>query len=295
MVSDAPPVRDGGTQSGTFCQRLLRIARLQGPWDPQSVDLSEDEDQWSSLCSNERDQFLHLGALFLSGEEAVARDLSPLIELVTAEQRLDEADYLHAFLLEETTHVAFFEGFMTQVCRVPRNVPDFPSNAYRCVMQEELPAALQRLRSDSSPEAQVRAVATYHMTVEGIMAETGYFLLSRVLSTKRLLPGTQLALARLRRDESRHIAFGSYFVGRLVAEHGNTVYGAFLQRMIELKPLVEESTRQLIASLGTEEATGIGLSDVFAYSARRFAPRIRYIQRARAIHPATFSANGHRI
>lgn len=277
----------------TFSQRLLRIAQLQGAWDPRSLDLSEDQHQWESLATEDRAPFLHLCTLFLGGEEAVVRDLSPLIVLMAAERRPDEADYLRSFLLEETTHVAFFEGFMERVCRTPRSAPDFPCTAYRCIMEEELPAALEGLKRDSSPEAQVRAAATYHMTVEGIMAETGYFLLDRILTRKRLLPGTQPAIARLRRDESRHIAFGVYYVGRLVAEYGNPVYKAFLRRMIELKPLVEESTRQLMAALGTEETIETGLRDVFAFSAARFAPRIRYIQRARTMRQASMAANEH--
>ena len=78
MVSEVPSVEDESPWSETFSRRLLRSARLQGAWDPQSLDLSKDQHQWELLTTEDRAPFLQLCTLFLGGEEAVVRDLSRL-------------------------------------------------------------------------------------------------------------------------------------------------------------------------------------------------------------------------
>jgi ribonucleoside-diphosphate reductase beta chain len=93
----------------------------------------------------------------------------------------------------------------------------YHSSNYRTIFYEMLPQALQQLQHDVSAEAQVRASVTYHMVVEGILAETGYHAYFTVLEKHNILPGTRQGVYLLKRDESRHIAYGVYLLSRLVA------------------------------------------------------------------------------
>ena len=75
---------------------------------------------------------------------------------------------------------------------------------------------MNRLRDDHSADAQIRAAATYNMIVEGVLAETGYRSYFLALERNELMPGLREGLAYVKRDESRHIAYGVHPLSRLV-------------------------------------------------------------------------------
>jgi ribonucleoside-diphosphate reductase beta chain len=87
------------------------------------------------------------------------------------------------------------------------------------IFYEALPQALNRLTTDSSPEAQVIASVTYNMIVEGVLAETGYHTFYTTLRNNALMPATTHGIDLLKQDESRHIAYGIFLISRLVAEN----------------------------------------------------------------------------
>ena len=95
----------------------------------------------------------------------------------------------------------------------------FSGENYRSIVYEALPHALQRLRHDPSPSAQIRASVTYNMIVEGVLAETGYHAYFTILERNNLMPGMRRGIYLLKQDESRHIAYGVFLLSRLVAEH----------------------------------------------------------------------------
>ncbi len=134
---------------------------------------------------------------------------------------------------------------------------------------------------DGSPEAQVRAAVAFHMVVEGVMAQAGLYLLRRMLGQRGLLPSLEQAIRLVHRDEARHIAYGVFLLCRLVIEHGNRAYGAFLQRMSALKPPIEQFTRELMGALGRDNAFGIKTEELEEFSQRQFAIRVGRIIRAR--------------
>jgi ribonucleoside-diphosphate reductase beta chain len=82
---------------------------------------------------------------------------------------------------------------------------------------QALPEAMERLWTDSSAAAQIRAAVTYNMVAEGVLAETGYHAYFKVLERNDLMPGQRKGLRLLKQDESRHIAYGIYLLSRLVA------------------------------------------------------------------------------
>jgi ribonucleoside-diphosphate reductase beta chain len=296
IVQDAAgrPGAAQGLDRGSFPMRLWRKAKRHGTWDPEDVDFARDRDDWAALPAFRRERVLQLCALFHAGEEAVTLDLLPLLRVVAAEGRMEEEIYLTSFLWEEAKHVDVFDRFFAEVAGAPGDLSRFWHPSYRRILDRELPDSLRRLDQDPSPEAQVRASVTYNLVVEGMMADTGYHLFDHMLADG-VLPGLRRAVALLRRDESRHVAFGLYFISRLIAEHGDRAYGAFLARMSELKPVVEDSTRQFLGFFDGPHPPGIGMDDLMRYSRERFASRLQRIIRARTLTLADLRAPARRI
>jgi ribonucleoside-diphosphate reductase beta chain len=119
---------------------------------------------------------------------------------------------------------------------------------------------------------------TYNMIIEGVLAETGYYTYHRMLGKRHLLPGLQQLTGLVKRDESRHIAFGVYFLSRLIAEHGAEAWTTFEHYMKELLPLALElysNSAALTVTFGIEKA------EVIAYAMAQFQKRYDRIARSR--------------
>ncbi|MBR9990504.1 MAG: R2-like ligand-binding oxidase, partial [Gemmatimonadetes bacterium] len=216
--------------------RLWRKAKRFGIWNPDDIDFSRDREDWNRLNAVEQDLLLRLTGMFLAGEEGVTIDLLPLIMTIAREGRLEEEMFLTTFLWEEAKHVDFFHnGFLRNVAPDAGGLGRFHSPAYRRIFCHELPAAMGALLSDPGPAAQVRAAATYNMIVEGVLAETGYEAYFAALKQQDLMPGLRQGLTHLKRDESRHIAYGVFLLSRLIAED-RSLWDTAEARMNELFP-----------------------------------------------------------
>jgi ribonucleoside-diphosphate reductase beta chain len=99
------------------------------------------------------------------------------------------------------------------------------------------------------------------------------------------------AMMLLQRDESRHIAYGMYFLSRLIQENGESAFTAFLDRINELTPLVREATQVLARSL-TSASDHLGARELIAVSQQTFVRRVQRIARARTATPADLHAPG---
>jgi ribonucleoside-diphosphate reductase beta chain len=207
-----------GLQRDALPMRLFEKAKRLGVWNPTDIDFGQDTADWRQLSLDEQDILLHLTALFQAGEEAVTLDLLPLMMAIAGEGRLEEELFLTTFLFEEAKHTDFFHRFLAEVAQLSSfELSRYHSSNYRTIFYEMLPQAMQQLQHDVYAEAQVRASVTYHMVVEGILAETGYHAYFTVLEKHNILPGTRQGVYLLKRDESRHIAYGVYLLSRLVA------------------------------------------------------------------------------
>jgi ribonucleoside-diphosphate reductase beta chain len=206
-----------GLRHDILPMRLYHKAKRLGVWDPRSIDFSQDKHDWQMLPEEIKEQLRGLIAGFQAGEESVTLDLLPLIMVIANEGRLEEEMFLTTFLWEEAKHVEFFRRFIDEVMQEKSNLNELHGPGYRKIFYEELPQAMSALLTDSSPAAQVRASVTYNMFVEGVMAETGYKGFYDVLSQAHIMPGLKLGIGYLKRDESRHIAYGVFLISRLIA------------------------------------------------------------------------------
>ncbi len=208
---------EGGLNHALPPMRLYHKAKELGVWNPQHIDFSGDQKDWQALSDTERDVIIRLTSLFQAGEESVTLDLLPLIMTIAKEGRIEEEMFLTTFLWEEAKHTEFFRRFIDEVTGVTIDLTPYHSDSYKHIIYEELPASLHALTTDPSPANQVKASVTYNMIVEGVMAETGYHGYYAMLDRNKILPGLKEGIGLLKRDESRHIAYGVYLLSRLVA------------------------------------------------------------------------------
>ena len=264
-----------------FPLRLYQKAKRLGVWDPATFDFTRDRRDWESLDDLQRETILSLTSLFVAGEEAVTLDLLPLVLAIAREGRIEEELYLTTFLFEEGKHTELFSRFLHEVAGSPSDLDRFHVPSYRTIFYEQLPATMERLLTDTSSEALARAAVTYNMIVEGVLAETGYHSYHESLAANGLMPALCRALVEIKRDESRHIAYGVYLLSRLVAEEPD-VWDVIEARMQELFPyalgVVTETFEQYE---GGVTPFGLELSTFADFATAQFGKRYDRISRAR--------------
>jgi len=69
--------------------------------------------------------------------------------------------------------------------------------------------------------------------VEGVLAETGYFSFYNALEAEGIMPGLLKGIGYLKKDESRHIAYGTFLLQRLIKEDPE-LYDVVTGKMEEL-------------------------------------------------------------
>jgi ribonucleoside-diphosphate reductase beta chain len=263
----------------SFPMRLFEKAKRLGVWNPADIDFSQDRADWEAMDAERRRAILRLTTRFMAGEEAVTIDLLPLVLAIARQGRLEEEMFLTTFLFEEAKHTDFFNRWLREVAGSPR-LPRAPEPTIQ-LFDVELPEAMNALLEDQSPVALARASVTYNMVIEGVLAETGYHNYHRSLAVNGLMPGLCAGLVNIKRDESRHIAYGVYLLSRLVAED-EAVWPAIEQRMQELRPLMEEIIRSGYETY-PDGVSPFGLrgAEFSAFADNQFRKRYERIAKAR--------------
>lgn len=274
--------------------KLWEKAKRLGVWNPADIDFTRDAEDWTRLSPKEKEMLLRLTTQFQAGEEAVTLDLLPLIQVIAAEGRIEEEMFLTTFLFEEAKHVDFFHRFFTEVVRDAQPGPEYMTPSYRYVFEEALPAALQALTTDASPAAQVRASTTYNMVVEGILAETGYYAYYKILDTHNIMPGTREGVTYIKRDESRHIAYGIYLLSRLMAED-ESLWDVVEETMNGLLPYTLGLISEGFAVYGGDVPFGMSEQDMSEYAMGQFTKRLERVRGSRGLSLEAVAAETHRI
>jgi ribonucleoside-diphosphate reductase beta chain len=275
----------GGLRHDILPMRLYHKAKRLGIWDPRSIDFSQDIQDWQNFNDGERETILGLTALFQSGEEGVTLDLLPLILTVAREQRLEEEMFLTTFLWEEAKHTEFFRRFLDEVAHDTSDLARYHTPSYRTLFYEELPKTMNALLTDHSLEAQLRASVTYNMIIEGVLAETGYYSYYDMLERNNVLPGLRQGIGLLKRDESRHIAYGVFLISRLVSQQPDLweIVEQEMNRLLVLAlGVVSESSEDAIDLPPEELPFGFQPQAYLEYATTQFTKRLSRIERARA-------------
>lgn len=258
---------------------LWEKAKRYGIWNPAALDFTQDRRDFDALGEEHRDLFLRAAANFVAGEEAVTLDLLPLIQVIASEGRLEEEMFLTSFLWEEAKHVDFFSRFLAEVTGVNGGLDHYCGASYRTLFYEKLPQNLHALKTDASPAALVRASTTYNMVVEGMLAETGYHIFFHVMDREGILPGFREGIQNLKRDESRHIAYGVHLLSRLLAADPGLI-AVFEETMADLFPLGYGVIDEIFGVYGEQVPFGLEPGEFLAYATGQYEKRLGRIHRA---------------
>lgn len=221
-------------------------------WDPRDIDCAADKPDWANLDPVETQLMLGTVAGFLVGERGVTHDLAPLQQALRREKgRMEEEMYLTMQLMEEAKHVEFFQMWMNDALPGVPGV-DLPLPPARGnVFSEVLPQTFAVLLEDRSPLAQMKASCLYHMIVEGVLAETGYKIFHAAFEKRDWFRGLKEGIRQIQLDEARHIAFGTYFLQRLIRENPS-LGPAFEEEMERLRPAGESIVDQVFEVYGAD-------------------------------------------
>jgi hypothetical protein len=204
---------------------LVRLYRLweENNWSAYEIDFTQDARDWRERLTPLQRRAAHWNyALFLHGEEAVARTLAPFVgALWTQEQRV----FITTQIVDEARHHVFFSRFMREVVGDGQDMASTLDAAtpeltwgFRKVFAE-LDHVTDRLRYRQRDRALLaQSILLYHLIVEGALAHPGQRFIRGYLAAQQVLPGFAAGMAKIARDESRHMAFGLQTLKELIAQ-----------------------------------------------------------------------------
>ena len=231
---------DPDSQSGGYFRHAV-----YNHWDPYD-DIPEEllERDRQALVEADFDQDDSDGlaqglALFGAGEEAVTEDLAPLSMVL---DDIDDQMFISSQIYEEAKHTQFFDRYwrdvLIPVCEERGWEPPMPTDDHWFMDEyvelfDAVEDAMHQLLEEDTPENRVTAYCHYHLVVESVLAQTGYFGLTSAFQEETHdelivdgapevphLPGLVEGLSYIRSDEGRHVGFGMHKVQQHVAEDG---------------------------------------------------------------------------
>ncbi|MGG1401124.1 R2-like ligand-binding oxidase [Bacillus salipaludis] len=266
-----------GLLEDSFPFRLYQKAKRLGTWNPADIDFTQDQKDWKNMNSEQKEDILRLISQFQAGEEAVTLDLLPLIMAIAKEGRLEEEMFLTTFLYEEAKHTEFFRLVLNAIGE-KGDLSHFHTETYKTIFYEILPTTMERLVDDQSPESIAEASVVYNMFVEGVLAETGYFSFYNALETAGIMPGLLEGVGNLKKDESRHIGYGTFLLQRLICEHPH-LFQFVAHKMAELTPLAIQLNQE---GIGGRKVSSFGgdPEDIMNFTMKQLSVRMEILARA---------------
>jgi len=183
------------------------------------------------LTNDEFEEFMKALALFGAGEEAVTEDLVPLLSVL---EDIDDQMFVSSQIYEEAKHTQFFDRYWREVVfpvaealgyeKVYPTDQRFFMDGYVSLFDKN-ETAMDRLLEADTPENRADAYCHYHLTVEGVVAQTAYYGFESAFSSRAddisareypdldgLIEGTSF----VRSDEGRHVGFGLFKIRQLL-------------------------------------------------------------------------------
>jgi ribonucleoside-diphosphate reductase beta chain len=236
-------------------------------WSAREIDLSRDGAQWAEMDDGERALLHWVLSSLMVAEERIS---TQFCGLVLAQDDEEEGSYLSTQLVDEVRHMQFYARFQNEVVADPDAIAGHVARArqvlgepFRKVFDEALVGAHDTLRRDPrNREAKVDFVTIYHMVIEGTLGITASHFLLDFLREQELLPGFLDGYSRIAADEQRHIAYGTEFLQRAVAEDA-AMADVVRARLLDLLPAVAESVAP--PSEGAWDVLGVADGELAGY------------------------------
>jgi ribonucleoside-diphosphate reductase beta chain len=193
-------------------------------WNPWSIELASDRDQWRHALSKE-DKALVYWALssLMVAEEGITTKFAGLL---MAADSGEEATFLASQQVDEARHMQFYARFQDEVIDEPATISSHVNRSrqqlgepFAVIFDQALVSAHERLVANpNDPAAKAEFVTTYHLLIEATLGLTAFEFITRYLNGNKLLPGFVDGYTHIHHDEQRHIGYGIWYL-RQAAEH----------------------------------------------------------------------------
>src|SRR3954447_12616242 len=192
-------------------------------WSPFAVDLTTDAEQWQNLGDADRDLILYVLSSLMVAEERITTKFSGLVGAHGTEE---EATFLATQQVDEARHMQFYARFQDEVIAEPAAIGAHVerarqqvSEAFRQIFDVALVEAHEALvAAPADLTAKVRFVTIYHLILEATLGLTSFKFIIDYLSGQGLLPGFVEGYSKIHDDETRHIAYGVWFLRETVRD-----------------------------------------------------------------------------
>lgn len=247
--------RDMRLDPDSFSQGYFKNA-VYRHWDPYAIEGLDDdlekiidagltEDEYYELCTGI--------SRFGAGEEAVTEDLMPLGLVL---EDINDQMFISSQIYEEAKHTQFFDRYWREV--IDPVAEEFGFEQYAPTEQhffndgyielfDRTEEVMHRLLEEDTVENRVNAYCHYHLTIESVLAQTGYFGFQSAFSPKGSdevavgewphLEGLVTGIEKIRSDEGRHVGFGMQKV-RTAIQEGDVEETLVKETLQELLPFV---------------------------------------------------------
>ncbi len=267
--------QEGG--QGIDLTRLYKLWEANN-WSAFAIDLTQDALDWRTNVNPQQQAAARWNyAMFVHGEEAVARTLAPFITAApTQEQRI----FLTTQIVDEARHHVFFDRFNREVLGERGGYEDV-LNAVRPELTQgfrrvfgELDRLTDLLRRQPTNRAlYAQCIALYHIVVEGTLAHPGQHFMLEYLQKFTIMPGFRSGIAHIARDESRHMAFGIQALGELVAASPAT-RRAVIRMLNRVLPWAITVLTPPGLDFGYLRSFAIEVEDLYAFSLRSLETKL---------------------
>jgi ribonucleoside-diphosphate reductase beta chain len=261
------PIRQGSIMIGDVHlndpQTLYRHWE-QSQWSPFTIDLATDREQWDGMDGGDRRLLVFVLSSLMVAEERITTKFSGLVGAYGTEE---EATFLATQQVDEARHMQFYARFQDEVIAAPELIGEHVararahvSDAFRQIFDEALVQAHEQLVAEpANLAAKVRFVAIYHLILEATLGLTTFRFTTDHLTREALLPGFVEGYSKIHHDETRHIAYGIWFLRESVRAHP------------EAADVVRRTLRDLLPSVAASlkpphwgddrSATALGVTD----------------------------------
>ena len=249
-------------------------------WNPFTIDLSEDKEQWAALGDQQRELVFFVLSSLMLAEERITTKFSGLVAAYGSEE---EATFLSTQQVDEARHMQFYARFQDEVVAAPAAIAahvararEQVSGAFRHIFDEVLVQAHERLvAAPGDLEAKVRFVTIYHLLLESTLGLTSFKFITDYLSGADLLPGFVQGYSKIHHDETRHIGYGVWFLRETVRDHPEMA-DAVRDVLRELLPSVADSLRTP-GEGDAEDLLGVSEDDLRSFALSGLTRRLELI------------------
>ena len=286
---------------GRVCRRAVKLrlpdvsaaAHLHDPqalyrhweneqWNPWSIDLALDKDQWQGALSDD-DKALVYWALssLMVGEERITTKFAGLVMAADTEE---EATYLASQQVDEARHMQFYARYQDEVIAEPATIGAHVARSreqlgepFAVIFDQALVSAHERLVANpADPVAKVEFVTIYHLVIESTLGLTAFEFITRYLINNELLPGFVDGYSHIHHDEQRHIGYGVWYL-REAARRDTALAGLIRSKLHELLPAVANALAPPDRGDTDWDALGASGDEIRAFALEGLSRRLNII------------------